>query len=701
MLASGCKLDRPSATSAEQKPCLACHEADRARAKFPDHLATGYPTNCEQCHSQKEWKPAAFDHSGLPLVGGHSKTDCASCHSKEPVPTKCVGCHAEDQKRGPGHTAAGFNTECQSCHTVIAWKPATDVDHSKFPFEGGHANVACISCHPDPSQPSKPIGTTCVACHEKDRSTPKSPDHLKTGFPTTCESCHTIQTWKSATFPHSKLALVGKHRTTACASCHTDPSKPETAKGTTCAECHAGDRPQGATADRPDHFDAALPPCQYCHTAFGWKPAAKDHSKFPLTGQHGGVACSTCHTDPSKPDVPIAKTCVGCHEADRSKPTFPDHRAVGFSTDCDSCHSTNGWKPATFDHGLKFPLTGGHSGVTCAKCHATEPVPKTCVGCHQNDIPSGATASRPDHTASGFSTACSDCHGTGGWKPASFNHTKFPLTQAHAGPVCTDCHTDPQNPSVPTGTTCEQCHLGDRPPAGTNPDHLVGGFPTTCESCHTPTVWKGATFDHSVYLPLTGKHSIVTCTQCHNTTPMPTKCEGCHTPPATNHTATTNCDNCHSVNGWKPAVVDHSKFPLTGKHASTACTQCHTNPSQPSVPTATTCVGCHNSDRSTPTIPNHLANGFPTDCAQCHSTNGWTPASFTHTFPITSGKHKNKPCNNCHLDPNNLKTYSCLGTCHEHSLSKMDDKHKGRSGYISGDFMHCTNSGCHPNGRTP
>ena len=402
------------------------------------------------------------------------------------------------------------------------------------------------------------------------------------------------------------------------------------------------------------------------------------------------------------PKVAKATTCVGCHEADRSTPTVPDHRAVGFSTDCKSCHATTGWKPAAFDHGQTFPLTGGHSGVGCASCHATSPVPKTCIGCHQSKIPTGSTSTRPDHKSAGFSTNCADCHNTAAWTPATFNHTKFPLTNGHAAPACASCHPDPNNPSVPKGKTCTECHLTDRPPAGWNPDHLVTGFPTTCQDCHTTSVWKGATFDHSLYLPLVGKHSTVLCAQCHTKVPMPKICEGCHTAPATGHLGNpTLCDSCHTVNGWKPAAVDHSKFPLTGRHATLLCAQCHTDPNNPKVPTGTTCVGCHNGDRSTPTIPNHLASGFPTDCASCHTTNGWKPATFSHTFPIDSGKHRNLTCSTCHIDSVNLKNWSCLGTCHEHSQNKMDDKHKGRSGYISGNFQHCTNSGCHPNGRKP
>lgn len=705
---AGCHTDPLQPKVPTATTCVGCHDADRKKPKLPDHLQANFSTDCTRCHATTGWKPASFDHGKrFPLTGGHAGVSCANCHAVEPVPTTCIGCHEKKIPKGgtaarPDHQATGFSTTCSDCHGTSAWRPAS-FDHAKFPLTQAHAAPACTKCHSDPNRPEVPIGTTCTACHLDDRPPVGStPDHRASGFPTACQDCHTPTLWKNSTFDHStKFALVGKHATAACSKCHTDPAKPTTTTGTACVDCNGAERPNGATASRPDHHAPSFPTqCQNCHTATGWKPAAFDHAKFPLTGRHTALDCVKCHTDPAQPNVPKGKTCVGCHDADRQKPKLPDHLAVGFSTDCKSCHATTGWQPASFDHGQTFPLTGGHSGVGCASCHAISPVPKTCIGCHQAKIPVGATASRPDHNTAGFSTDCSSCHTTAAWKPASFSHTKFPLTQAHAAPACAKCHTDPANPNVAKGTTCTQCHLADRPPAGHDPDHLISGFPTTCEDCHTPTVWTTATFDHSTHLPLIGKHATLVCGQCHNKSPLPTTCEGCHSPPATGHLGQpNNCDSCHSVNGWKPAAVDHSKFPLTGKHATALCADCHTDPSKPNVPKGTTCVGCHDADRSKPTIPNHLTGGFPTDCVSCHATSGWKPASFTHKFPITSGKHKNLSCNTCHLNAADLKDFSCLGTCHKHTASNMNNKHKGRNGYIPNDFKHCID--CHANGKVP
>ena len=53
------------------------------------------------------------------------------------------------------------------------------------------------------------------------------------------------------------------------------------------------------------------------------------------------------------------------------------------------------------------------------------------------------------------------------------------------------------------------------------------------------------------------------------------------------------------------------------------------------------------------TNPNHVAAGFPQDCAACHTTTQWTGATFNHTtkttFPLT-GAHVSLTCNLCHVD---------------------------------------------------
>ena len=99
---------------------------------------------------------------------------------------------------------------------------------------------------------------------------------------------------------------------------------------------------------------------------------------------------------------------------------------------------------------------------------------------------------------------------------------------------------------------------------------------------------------------------------------------------------------------------------------------------------------------TTTTNPNHVAAGFPTTCETCHTTAGWTGATFNHTwFPITTGSHKGRQCIECHTNTTNYTIFSCTN-CHEHAQTSMDSKHPGRKGYVY-NSINCYS--CHPNGK--
>ncbi|MEZ5289426.1 MAG: hypothetical protein R2712_32415, partial [Vicinamibacterales bacterium] len=71
----------------------------------------------------------------------------------------------------------------------------------------------------------------------------------------------------------------------------------------------------------------------------------------------------------------------------------------------------------------------------------------------------------------------------------------------------------------------------------------------------------------------------------------------------------------------------------------------------------------------------------------------WNQGTFNHRFPITSGPHR-QSCSTCHQT--STQSFTCL-VCHEHSQSRMDSEHRGRSGYRY-DSLACYS--CHPNGRS-
>jgi hypothetical protein len=178
---------------------------------------------------------------------------------------------------------------------------------------------------------------------------------------------------------------------------------------------------------------------------------------------------------------------VGCHRPSYDSARSPSH--AGFPTSCQDCHATTGWRPASFDHGsTRFPLTGAHRSTECGRCHQDgryAGTPRDCYGCHQAQY--NATAN-PNHGASGFPTSCQDCHGTNGWRPASFDHDGryFPIYSGkHRGAWsgCPDCHPNAGNYRA---FACTNCHAHNKADMDKEHDD-EGGYQynsAACYRCH-------------------------------------------------------------------------------------------------------------------------------------------------------------------------------------------------------------------------
>jgi hypothetical protein len=194
--------------------------------------------------------------------------------------------------------------------------------------------------------------------------------------------------------------------------------------------------------------------------------------------------------------------------------------------------------------------------------------------------------------------------------------TRFPLTGTHLATDCESCHT----PAAQGGLTfvnrpveCVQCH-NDVYRTAKSPDHLAGGFPTDCNQCHSTATWPGARF---------------------------------------NHTA--------------------SGFPLTGAHRAVRCQDCHGDGVYAGRNSA--CVSCHRDDYDGATNPSHQAARFPTECATCHTTGGWQPASFDHgttAFPLT-GAHRAVTCQQCHGDGVYAGKNTACVSCHQAAYDGTTD----------------------------
>ena len=520
-----------------------------------------------------------------------------------------------------------------------------------------------------------------------------------------CQNCHTVYGWKPIRavpeFDHqqTRYPLRGMHEGVACAACHTKMVFSNV--GNKCADCHADihKRQMGAA-------------CESCHTVRGWKVSVEQinqhMNRFPLTGAHAALTCEDCHKNGALSQFNTMSTaCLSCHQKDFQATKNPDHVAGKFATTCESCHSTENWLNARFDHALTgFLLTGAHTVPprTCADCHVNNNYNLTqtsCVSCHLKDF---QNTNNPNHTQQGFSETCESCHTTTAWSPANFDHSKsgFPLTGGHSVPPrqCADCHVN--NNYNLTQTSCVSCHLKDFQNAN-NPNHVQGGFPQTCEACHSTSAWQPAQFDHNkTKFPLTGGHTVPprACADCHinnNYNLTQTTCVSCHQQDYNNakqpidHVAAglpLTCETCHDTVNWMNGKFDHAQtgWALTGLHTvpPRACADCHVNGNYKL--NQTTCITCHQQDYNNAVSPvNHVQAGLPLTCETCHDTVAWTDGKFDHAqtgWPLT-GSHTVPPrqCADCHVNNNyRLNNTACV-TCHLTDFNNTNSPNHVQAGF--------------------
>jgi hypothetical protein len=387
-----------------------------------------------------------------------------------------------------------------------------------------HADLSqnCAACHPAPWEPAT-LTSRCLDCHKGIRGELNDSHSLHGSLvpaaaQANCRACHTEHNGPQAAltrvdmsgFAHDQVgfSLKGHAKLSGglpfqCKDCHGSPFTEASDQG--CVDCHA----RMDSAYVVEHLAAFGPACQNCHDGLDTYGIIFDHNKerFPLAGKHGGVSCHDCHQKATSlaalKSTPVE--CAACHQKD-------DPHQGSLGTDCAACHSPEGWKPATFDHAKSnFPLTGKHSGLPCADCHANQVfkgTPANCFACHQKD----------DHHNGQFGADCAACHATSAWKPATFDHAKaaFPLTGAHTSVPCARCHS---SGFAGTPTACSACHQ--------EPAFHIGLFPTDCAACHNTSAWRPASFNASHTFPI-DHGGANTCRDCHPSALNVYTCYTCH-----------------------------------------------------------------------------------------------------------------------------------------------------------------------------
>ena len=181
---------------------------------------------------------------------------------------------------------------------------------------------------------------------------------------------------------------------------------------------------------------------------------------------------------------------------------------------------------------------------------------------------------------------------------------------------------------------------------------------THCFACHTPL--RGAAPDR--------------CISCHKIadiglrTTKGTPVAGTKSiPPFHQGLTAQNCMACHTDH-VSPVLASRARTPfshaLLNSTSRDNCTSCHTAP--------------RTADHPAPTA----------QCTQCHSQNGWKPATIDHDRFFVLDKDHNASCTTCHTT-NDRRQYTCYG-CHEHTEANIRKKHI-REGITN--FTNCIS--CH------
>lgn len=455
-----------------------------------------------------------------------------------------------------------------------------------------------------------------------------------------------------------------------CGSCHAPLS--DQPQGELCVVCHTeigGDLTQ-QTGLHGRFPESQRLDCASCHTDHEGRDMnivdvdeqSFDHrlTDFPLHGAHSGLACGDCHAAGSARRE-TSSQCVDCHRPD-------DVHKGQLGDDCAACHSDGKWADTEFDHNqTRFPLNGGHSGVTCNACHKQEDfsdVGRTCVACHgPDDVHQGRNGSQ-----------CADCHNTQTWDDPTFNHfatTGFGLIGGHKSVTCDACHRN-SDFSDPGNSQCSSCHLRD--------DVHKGRFGGDCGSCHGVFGWVSVRFDHKrqtgVQLP--PGHDDLACESCHTgrlDEALPTACGSCHVDDDVHlGQVGERCESCHVATSWVAQLMfDHdiTRFPLVGAHADVACQQCHATAAFHDADSE--CASCHADED-----PHRGALG--SECDSCHNPSSWHAWKFDHdvrtSFALT-GQHTDLACGACHTEKTRAggDTRKDCNSCH-----RRDDPHFGRFG---------------------
>jgi hypothetical protein len=163
--------------------CIDCHK---------DPHKGSFGRQCQECHSERDWKITKNFHKNFSLTGVHYALECSECHKDgrklSGLSQQCISCHLKDDVHN------GTLPNCKECHQQQFWDiSAFKHSMSNFPLRGAHRTIDCSECHKGGVY--KGLASQCYTCHRSDAVAATSFNH-NAPFDFTysnCTDCHLQQ----------------------------------------------------------------------------------------------------------------------------------------------------------------------------------------------------------------------------------------------------------------------------------------------------------------------------------------------------------------------------------------------------------------------------------------------------------------------------------------------------------------------------
>ncbi|HSM25913.1 MAG TPA: cytochrome c3 family protein [Anaerolineaceae bacterium] len=358
--------------------------------------------------------------------------------------------------------------------------------------------------------------------------------------------------------------------------------------------------------------------------------------------------------------------------------------------------------------GLVLANASSHADVEtqCKYCHQpfTASQAESCLFCHE-DIAEQINLQSGLHGVLSGVNSCRTCHSEHKGRDFDMikealekfdhNQTEFPLDGEHVSVDCQDCHKADE---FQISSTCSGCH--------SEPEIHAGLFSLDCAGCHSTQNWDTANYGESVFdhetlsFQLT-KHGFdyqgvaLSCMDCHQRNTVDVDqitCKDCHKQHDVSFMQShlesfgMTCVACHDGVDRMHNFDHNNIFVLDGAHIDLDCTACHQNQVFVGIPNE--CSACH-------AEPEIHAGSFGLNCAACHTTDAWQPATLKeHIFPLDHGEEGEIACETCHVST--YIQYTCEN-CHDSRDPEFLDEHDEED-IDQNNLMNCIE--CHWDGET-